>query len=152
VNLSLSRSDEITALPWLDDAADTLESICESLDPEDATVGVVIVDDPFIRDINRRFRDRDLATDVISFSYLGDDDVGADDLVGEVYVSHDSVAREAEEAGVAVAHMFLRVAVHGLLHVLGHDHGSSAAATRMQRREREILCAHLGPEPADALF
>jgi ssRNA-specific RNase YbeY (16S rRNA maturation enzyme) len=48
--------------------------------------------------------------------------------------------------------MFLRVAVHSLLHVLGYDHDTQPDAGRMERREREILRAHLGPEPADALF
>lgn len=150
MNLSLSRSDDLPELDWLDGVVSTLDSVCASLEPAHAAVGIVVVDDPFIRDINRRFRGRDRSTDVISFSYI--DDLDGDDLAGEVYVSYETVARQARELDVREAHMFLRVAVHGLLHVLGHDHETDSDAAAMELREREILTTHLGPGPADALF
>jgi probable rRNA maturation factor len=150
VNLSLSRSDDVP-LQWLDDAlVDTLENICRTLEPSDGDVGMVVVDDPYIRGINGRFRGKDRPTDVISFSYLEDAD--ADGLVGEVYISHQTVEREANDLGVDVAHLFLRIAVHGLLHVLGHDHEADDEARRMEERERAILEQHLGPGPAAVLF
>jgi probable rRNA maturation factor len=156
VNLSLSRSDD-APLDWLDDAVvRTLEKICRPLEPLEATVNVVVVDDSYIRDINARFRDKDTPTDVISFSYL--DDIapglpeGHDDLAGEIYISHDTVEKEAARAEVGAAHMFLRVGVHGLLHVLGYEHEADDEAALMEGRERDILSAHLGRECADALF
>lgn len=152
MNLLLSRSDDIP-LAWLDDVVGMLEVICRTLEPRDAGVSVVVVDDPFIHDINLRFRGKDRPTDVISFSYLEDDSPGEDDeLVGEVYISHETVLKEAADIGVDVAHLFLRVGVHGLLHVLGYDHESDADTSRMEGREREILVAHLGHERTAALF
>jgi probable rRNA maturation factor len=153
VNLSLSRSDD-APLEWLDDGVvATLDRISRSLEPSDATVGVVVVDDHFIRDINARFRGKDRATDVISFSYLDDDSPAAEDnLVGEVYISHETVTADAAKRAVDVALLFLRVSVHGLLHVLGHDHETDEEADRMERRERDILSSHLGDQPADGLF
>jgi probable rRNA maturation factor len=152
VNLSLSRSDEVP-LDWLAGVTDTLEKICRSLDPDGAAVNLVVVDDEFIRDINARFRGQDKPTDVISFSYLNDETrTDGDELVGEVYVSHETVAREADEMGVDVAHLFLRMGVHGFLHVLGHEHDTGDGALRMERQERNILDTHLGADASSALF
>jgi probable rRNA maturation factor len=152
VKLSLSRSDDVP-LDWLAGVTDTLAQICRSLDPDGVGVNLVVVDDDFIRDINARFRGQDKPTDVISFSYLNDDDrTDGDELVGEVYVSHETVAREASELGVDVAHLFVRMGVHGLLHVLGHEHDSSDGARRMERQERRILDVHLGADASAALF
>jgi probable rRNA maturation factor len=153
VRLSLSRSDE-TPLEWLDDGVlRTLERISGSLEPREATVGVVVVDDRFIRDINARFRGKDRPTDVISFSYLDDNPPPVeDDIAGEVYVSHETVAAEATRMAVDVRHLFLRVGLHGLLHVIGYDHETDEEAERMERRERDILSEHIGPRPADGLF
>jgi len=151
VNLSLSRSDDVP-LAWLDGATDTLEEIGRSLDPIGAGVNIVVVGDAYIRDINARFRGKDRATDVISFSYLDDDTPGDDDLAGEVYISHDMVKKEADDLGVDVSHLFLRLGVHGLLHIQGYEHDTDDDARRMEVREREILAAHLGEVAAALLF
>jgi probable rRNA maturation factor len=90
---------------------------------------------------------------VLSFSYL---DEGAPrealDPVGEVYVSFETVEREAHDLGVDVRHLFLRVAVHGLLHVLGHDHDDEDETERMERAERTMLARFLAAGDVDRLF
>jgi probable rRNA maturation factor len=129
-----------------------MRRIGAALGPTGGTVGVVVVDDAFIRDINARYRGKDEPTDVISFSYLEDGVADEDDLVGEVYISHETLVRDAGALGVEARHLFLRIGVHGLLHVLGYDHESDEDAERMERAEREILLAHLGTEPTARLF
>jgi len=57
----------------------TLHDIAVGLDPPERAIGLVIVDDARIREINREFRGKDQATDVISFSYLDDDGPICDD-------------------------------------------------------------------------
>jgi probable rRNA maturation factor len=111
------------------------------LEPRTATVNVVIVDDPMIRRLNRRFRGQDKSTDVLSFSYLGDDGApdGGDGVAGDVYVSHQTLSRDARRLGVEARDLSLRIVVHGLLHVIGYDHDTDADATRMERRERSVL-------------
>lgn len=152
MNLSLSRSDDAPP-DWPDqDVARTLENICRSLEPAEATVSVVVVDDAFIQDLNARFRGKDRPTDVITFSYLDDEAQEHDDLAGEVYISYDTVTRDAAGAGVDDAHLFLRMGVHGLLHVLGYEHEADADADVMEGKERDILTQHLGRENAEALF
>lgn len=48
--------------------------------------------------------------------------------------------------------LFLRIGVHGLLHVLGHGHETDEDAARMEEREREVLSGHLGRRALDAMF
>ena len=88
-----------------------------TLEPSSAEVSVALVDDVCIAALNQRFLDEPGPTDVLAFS-LGD---GAD-VVGDVYVGFEQAARQAEELGVSVEEELVRLAIHGTLHVLGHDH------------------------------
>jgi len=131
----------------------TLREMALGLDPADREIGVVIVDDSRIQKINREFRDKDVPTDVISFSYVDDEGPGGErDIVGEVYISFETLTREANDLGVDPKHLFLRIGVHGLLHVVGYEHESDAQAQRMESEERRLLEEHLGSGAVEALF
>ncbi len=96
------------------------------------------------RRLNREFRGKDYATNVLTFIY-GRDPAGA--LSGDVVICAPVVAREAREQGKAVEAHHAHLLLHGLLHLQGHDHERRADAARMERLEREIL-ARLGfPDP-----
>jgi probable rRNA maturation factor len=125
------------------------------LEPRSATVNLVIVDDSYIREINREFRNLDKPTDVISFSYLDDSSntaLDGEDVGGEVYVSYQTVEKEAKQLGVDPGSLFLRVGVHGLLHVIGFDHETDDDAAAMEREEKAILSRVMGPEELETLF
>ena len=89
------------------------------------------------RRLNRVYRGRDYATNVLTFVY------GTKPLAGDVVICAPVVAREAREQGKTVAAHHAHLLVHGLLHLAGHDHEHGADADRMERRERRIL-ARLG--------
>jgi len=151
VNLSLDRSDGVPAPD--SQAVRSLVEIAAGLEPLDAAVGLVVVDDERIREINREYRGKDRSTDVISFSYLGDEDPSPEPgLAGEIYVSYETLEKEAKQLGVDPGRMFLRIGVHGLLHVLGYDHVNDEDARRMESRERDVLQHHLAPAELDALL
>ena len=151
MNLSLDRSDGVPAPDG--QAVRSLVEIAAGLEPLDAMVGLVLVDDERIREINREFRGKDRATDVISFSYLGDEDPSPEPgLAGEIYVSCEALEKEAKQLGANPAHLFLRICVHGLLHVLGYDHVHEEDARRMESREREVLQNHLAPAELEKLL
>jgi probable rRNA maturation factor len=80
-------------------------------------VSVTLLSDVGIQRINRTYLDRDRPTDVIAFS-LGDDDA----LLGDVYIGAEQALRQADELGIEPSEELVRLTVHGLLHVLGHDH------------------------------
>jgi probable rRNA maturation factor len=115
-------------------------------------VEVTVVDDEFIRRINREYRGRDRATDVISFCYPEDDPPCEENIVGEIYISFETIEKEAKEQAVDPKFLFLRIALHGLLHILGYTHDTDANANRMEAEEKKMLGKILSHETVDALF
>lgn len=118
----------------------------------EARVSVAFVDDATIRRLNRTYRGTDAPTDVLAFS-LADGDAGepapGGEPLGEVVISLETAARQGAEAGHSLAAEVAFLAVHGTLHLLGHDHHDPEATRAMRAREAEIIAA-LGLEfPAD---
>jgi probable rRNA maturation factor len=92
------------------------------------------------RRLNREFRGKDYATNVLTFVY---DDALPGTLAGDIVICAPVVAREAREQGRAVDAHHAHLLVHGLLHLQGYDHERDDDALRMERREGAIL-ARLG--------
>lgn len=107
-----------------------------------AEVGVVFADDALVRALNREHRGRDRPTNVLSFPLGAPAPMPADDaplLLGDVVLAFETVCREADEQGKSVADHAAHLLVHGLLHLLGHDHETDCDATEMEALETEIL-------------
>lgn len=85
--------------------------------------------------LNREFRGRDYATNVLTFAY------GESPLEGDIVLCAPVVAREARQQGKAVEAHYAHLVVHGLLHLQGLDHEMEGDAGAMERRERRILAA-----------
>jgi len=97
------------------------------------------------RRLNREYRDRDYATNVLSFG-CGSGAVGQA-LTGDIVLCAPVLRREARAQGKALAAHVAHLTVHGALHLQGHDHQSPSAAARMEALEKRIL-AKLGfPDP-----
>jgi len=105
----------------------------------EAQVAVRYVAETEGRRLNREFRGRDYATNVLTFVY------GAKPLAGDIVICAPVVAREAREQGKNLDGHHAHMLVHGLLHLQGFDHESDRDAQRMERRERAVL-ARLGFE------
>jgi probable rRNA maturation factor len=151
VKLSLNRV-EGAAPAWLDAAwSRKAARAAAALPPRGDVVNVIVTDDRELRRLNRRYRGKDRPTDVLSFSYL-DGRRSAAGVAGDVFVSHQTLARDARALGVAPGHLALRIVVHGFLHVLGYDHETGAEAARMERRERAILRGVLPESVVRELF
>ncbi|MEW6546098.1 MAG: rRNA maturation RNase YbeY [Bacillota bacterium] len=103
------------------------------------TVSVALVGDEQIRELNRRFLDRDRPTDVLAFP-LGTGEPGA---WGEVVVSVDTARRQAAERNGGLQEELLLLAVHGTLHLLGQDDDTPAGWQQMMEDAREIVAACL---------
>lgn len=103
-----------------------------------------LVDEEEGRSLNRDYRGRDYATNVLTFEY-GVDPAGSagGDLVLCVPVLH----REAEEQGKPLLNHAAHLVVHGVLHALGHDHLDDAEAQRMESLETRILASLRIPDP-----
>ncbi|MBI4721186.1 MAG: rRNA maturation RNase YbeY [Chitinivibrionia bacterium] len=154
MKLSLSRLDE-SRPEWIDAGVEAMMAVLAgTFDRTDGAIDIIVVDDSYIRDINRRFRNTDTATDVISFSYADGEAIVEEeaDSAGEIYISYETIEREANERGVDRAHLFLRTAVHGLMHIHGFDHLSDEEAERMEAAERAALAAVLSERQIEPLF
>jgi probable rRNA maturation factor len=102
-----------------------------------AGVSVLLTTDGKIRTLNRNWRGIDHATDVLSFP--ADDPPGSGPFLGDLAVSLDVAARRARRAGRTLGEEVDRYLVHGLLHLVGHDHDRPARAREMARLEDELL-------------
>jgi probable rRNA maturation factor len=85
------------------------------------------------RRLNRAYRGRDYATNVLTFVYADRP------LAGDIVICAPVVAREARAQGKRLDAHHAHLLVHGVLHLLGYDHEKAAEAARMERRERLIL-------------
>jgi probable rRNA maturation factor len=101
-------------------------------------VTVLLTTDTAIRKLNRRFRGRNEATDVLSFPAEG---VGAEEVAGDLAISLPAALRQAAEQGHSLSTEIKVLILHGLLHLAGGDH--EADAGQMARRER-LLRGRLG--------
>jgi len=90
------------------------------------------------RALNRRYRGRDDATNVLAFAAELPPGLRLP-LLGDVVICAPVVAREAREQGKPLAAHYAHLTVHGALHLLGHDHQDAAQARRMEALETRIL-------------
>ena len=104
---------------------------------ETAETSVVLCNDDEIRRLNKTFRGVDKATNVLSFPAAHS--TGQGGHLGDIAIAFETVAREASSEGKSVAAHLSHMAVHGYLHLAGHDHQDEAEAEAMEALEREIL-------------
>ena len=97
-------------------------------------ITVRIVDAEEGRALNREYRQKDYATNVLTFDYAHEPVVGAD-----LVICAEVVEREAAELGIAVLAHYAHMLVHGTLHAQGYDHEQDDEAACMEARETEIL-------------
>ncbi len=112
---------------------------------EQVEVDITIVSDEEIHALNRDYRKVDSSTDVLSFAL--DEDGGEPELVGgpevhllgDIIISAETAARQAEEFGHGLNREIVYLAVHGLLHLLGYDHMKKEDKVVMRAKEEEAL-------------
>lgn len=117
-----------------------------------AEVSILLTDDARGRELNRAWRGRDHATNVLSFPVADGpwpdaSSAGQPVALGDVVLAFETVRREATESGIPLADHVAHLLVHGTLHLLGHDHLEANEAETMERREVEILAGLGVPDP-----
>jgi probable rRNA maturation factor len=102
-------------------------------------LSLVLADDALVRTLNRRWRGRNRATNVLSFASGDDGGQGRPRLLGDVVLAYETVAREAAAQGKTLADHLAHLVTHGVLHLAGFDHAEDEEAQRMERLERRVL-------------
>ncbi|HEY5070872.1 MAG TPA: rRNA maturation RNase YbeY [Caulobacteraceae bacterium] len=111
--------------------------------PVDMACVLLLTDDKTVRDLSRRFRGRDLATNVLAFPAP----VGAAGVLGDIALAFGVCEREARDQGKGLIDHLRHLVIHGVLHLVGHDHQTPDEAARMEAIEIELL-GRLGvPDP-----
>lgn len=106
--------------------------------PAEGAVTVIVDDDERIRGLNKLWRGLDQPTNVLSFPYP-DTHAGPAAYVGDIAISYETAAREADTEGKTLGDHIAHLSVHGFLHLLGYDHESDDDAEEMEGLERVIL-------------
>lgn len=104
-------------------------------------LSVLLASDAVVRGLNARYRGKDRATDVLSFSQLEGARLaghGGRRPAGDLVISLETMRRNAREHGVGEREELARLIVHGILHLAGMDHGRGAGRA-MRDRERRVL-------------
>jgi probable rRNA maturation factor len=108
-----------------------------------AEVGLVLGDDATLGRLNRQYRGVEGPTNVLSFaaSEGSAPESGGPLLLGDVVLAYETVRRESEEQGKRFSDHLCHLVVHGVLHLLGYEHGSAAQAAAMERLEIAALAS-----------
>ncbi len=116
-----------------------------TLPPESGVeVSLCLADDAALRALNSRWRGIDKPTNVLSFPSSSGGRLGdRNDVLGDIALAYETLAREAENLGVPLADHYRHLIAHGFLHLIGYDHETDAEAERMEALETRIL-ARLG--------
>lgn len=125
-----------------------VKKICGILNVEgNNQIGVNIISDKRIRELNKQYREKDKVTDILSFSEndvkykyseFFRDDLYMKDL-GEIFICWKKVEKQAAERGWNNLREFTFLLIHGILHLLGYDHEKEEEAKRMESLEQEIF-------------
>jgi probable rRNA maturation factor len=117
-------------------------------------LAIVLTDDSAIRALNRDWRGKDQPTNVLSFpanapsrSRRADAHQARPRLLGDIVIAYETMAREALAEQRPFRHHLAHLAVHGFLHLLGHDHAADAEAEAMEALEIAVLARLDVPNP-----
>ncbi|MFB3926173.1 MAG: rRNA maturation RNase YbeY [Syntrophales bacterium] len=123
-----------------------LQRILDILGCGDHDVSLLLVDDEGMRNLNRRYLDRDRPTNVISFPMReGEFRYINPRVLGDIVISVETARRDAEKGLLALEDEIDYLMIHAVLHLLGYEHeASGTGARKMRQKEREIFLALKG--------
>ncbi|MBT3390589.1 MAG: rRNA maturation RNase YbeY [Chloroflexi bacterium] len=108
-------------------------------------LSIIVTDDAQLHELNQQFRDVDAPTDVLSFPAEFSDPESGAAYLGDVLISYPRVVAQTQSGGHTPEAELQLLIVHGILHLLGHDHADEAEKNTMWAAQAEIL-ATLGVE------
>lgn len=109
-----------------------VEKACEIENRDSAIVSLALVEDEKIKSLNKKFRNKNESTDVLSFPM-------DEDIWGDIIISTDKVLEQAKEYGHSVDRELSYLFTHGVLHLLGYNHKTNSTKKVMRSKEEKIL-------------
>jgi len=106
-------------------------------------ISLTFVGEDKIKSLNRQYLGRSGVTDVISFNLSEQGSLDSDNpLVGDIYICVARAGKQAKDLGVPLKEELVRLAAHGVLHLLGYDHQNEKDAGRMFKLQEEAVGRH----------
>jgi probable rRNA maturation factor len=131
---------------WIDRLQQFCLSALKRMGKSGWEVSLLLCDDDFIRDLNKRFRNLDEPTDVLSFAQdpadttaMTDDEEDAPYVAGDIVISLDSLSENAREFHVDTEEELKRLVIHGLLHLAGMNHETNQPEEEMLAHQEQVL-------------
>ena len=119
-----------------------LYSAIEKEKLENVSFNLIIVDNKYIHELNKTYRNIDRETDVITFALEDESTIiipNEERILGDIYISIDKAKAQAEEYGHSLLRELSFLAVHGFYHLLGYDHQTPEEEKVMFQKQEEVL-------------
>ena len=129
-------------IPELETVKSVLQHAVVKEKLENVIFNVIIVDNDYIHELNKNYRNIDRETDVITFALEDEKDMvapGGERVLGDIYISIDKAISQAEEYGHSLLRELSFLAVHGFYHLLGYDHMTEEEEKVMFSKQEEVL-------------
>jgi len=126
ISFSLNRKNELAS--WL-------KNVISSHDLHPGCLNYIFCSEEYLLNINREYLNHDYLTDIITF----DNSESSNEIAGDIFISIGRVKENSESIGVTFYQELCRVAVHGLLHLLGFDDKTEADKLLMRAKEEACL-------------
>lgn len=127
---------------WAAEIAQRLEEPCH--------ISVTLVEPDHIQELNKEYRGKDYATNVLSFPFQAEQEdisnLGYEEL-GDIIICPEVLEREAKEQDKQLEHHWTHIVIHGILHLLGYDHIEEEEAQEMESLEKQLLATLGIPDP-----
>ena len=124
---------------WFHDEAEKILNMAKAGFSE---MGILVINDLRMQEINKAYRNIDKTTDVLSFQMENDDGfIVPNDMrhLGDVIISVPTAVRQAKKYGVSIVEEVRRLLIHGILHLLGYDHILTQQKEEMHHLEENIM-------------
>jgi len=138
MNKVFFRAEELPMPSFKKAAGSFIKKVLELLELDNWELSVLFCNNRYIKTLNARYRNRDEATDVLSFPLC---ETGPDGryLAGDIVISLDALEENAGFFKVSADEELRRLLVHGILHLTGKDHGGNKAGEPMLKAQEDIL-------------
>jgi probable rRNA maturation factor len=141
MNRVFISSEEIKLPPWTKAAGSFIKTALRKLNIKNWELSVLFCNNRYIKSLNAQYRNKNEATDVLSFS-LGETGPLGQYLAGDIVVSLDALEENARYFNITKDEELRRLLIHGILHLAGGDHATNKEKEPMLR-EQEALLAEL---------
>ena len=136
----VSTKGRVPRAPTVTTVRRAAEAMLGALELGESELSVLLCDDRTIHQLNKQYRKKDKATDVLAFALReGELGAAAGTLLGDVVLSLATATRQAKEAQHTVTKEVLTLLAHGILHLVGWDHRTDAEDRRMRKEVDRLV-------------